>query len=365
MDAIDRLAEEVKKRQRRPNDVFIPLIIRRLVQTEEEALVILELPLPAEEIAKKLNIPKQKVDDIIQEKFEMGLIFPTRHGWQLGRSMLQFRETTCAMDPKFDAKVGKEFFALSKAWNDQEVYPDVNLKNMAGKTKATRCLPDWLAIKDNPDRIPEEYIPDILERSTRMEGGGTFAAVWCCCRRWNMKGNEQVCIQMGRSADFALKRGNGKKITLEEALQICGEQEKRGSVHFSVGNLKVIPSGVYGMICNCSRHSCAEIDAPMDKGLPAQVVTSPSRYRAFVDTDKCVSCQACVSRCQFGAITLKKYPGANKMKSWTDPDLCMGCGSCTLICPQGARSLRVVRGPEHIPDENDADMSFIIPNAST
>jgi NAD-dependent dihydropyrimidine dehydrogenase PreA subunit len=364
MDAIGRLGEEIKKRQRRPNDVFIPPIVRRLVQTEEEAKVILELPLPSEEIAKKLNVSKEKVDEIIQEKFKMGLIFPTRHGWQLGRSMLQFRETTCSMDPKFDAKVGKEFFELSKAWNDVEVYPDVNKKNISEKTKATRCLPDWLAIKDNPDRIPEEYLPDILERASKMEGTDIFAASWCCCRRWNMKGNEQVCIQIGRSADYAIRRGSGKKITLEQALEICADQEKKGSVHFSVGNMKTIPSGVYGMICNCTKGSCAEIDAPTSKGLPVQIVTSPSRYQAFVNVDKCVACQACVNRCQFGAITLKKYSSTDKAKSWTNPDLCMGCGSCTLICPQGARTLKVVREPNHIPDENDADMSFVIPNTS-
>jgi len=362
MDAIDKIGEELKKRLNRPDDVFLPLIVRNIVQTEEEAQVILELPKTAEEIAQKLNIPKEKVEEIIQEKFEMGLIFPTRHGWQLGRSLVQLRESTCAMDPKYVKKLGKRFLIIQKAWSDLEIYPDYLRKFMAQKIKSNRCIPDWLAIKDNPDRIPAESLPDILERASKLEGMSNIAAVWCACRRFNIKSDDQVCIQMGKAADYAIKRGNGKKLTVEEALKICTDEEKKGAAHLSVGNLKTVPVGIFWMVCNCRKDSCGDIVCPDQAGVPYTTITSPSRYRAFVDTDKCSSCQTCVARCSFNAAKMKQYTGIKKWKSWTDPDACMGCGSCTLTCPNSARTLKVVRGPEHIPDEANTDFEYSIPN---
>ena len=361
MSAIDALSEEIMKRLNRPNNTFIPLIVRRLVPTEEEAKVILELPQSSEEIANKLNISKDRVDEIIQEKFEMGIVYPTRHGWQLLRSWAQFRESTLGMEPKYDNKVGKEFFILQRAWNEIEEYPRMVQKYIELKVKAQRCIPDWQAIKDNPDRITAEYLPDILDRASKLEGMGNITAVNCPCKRMvgdEYKGNIKVCLQMGRSADYSLKRGTGKKLTVKEALQLLKEEEDRGAVHLSAGNIKNIPTGVFWMICNCYRDSCDMMDAALKAGLPVNTICAPSRYRAVVDIDKCKACQTCMERCNFSAIKLKQYPGIIEWKSWTDPDLCMGCGSCTLSCPTGARTLQVVRPSDFIPDESDLDFSF-------
>jgi len=360
LNAIDVLSEEIMKRLNRPNNVFIPLIVRRLVPTEEEARVILELPQPHEEIAKKLDISKDRVDEIIKEKFEMGLVYPTKHGWQLLRAWTQFREATLGMEPKYDSKVGKEFFLLQHAWNQLEEFPRMLQRYIGQKIKAQRCVPDWQAIQDNPDRIPAEYLPDILDRAAKLEGMGNITAVNCPCKRMvgDYKGNIKVCIQMGRSADYSLRRGTGKKLTVKEALQLLKEEEERGAVHISVGNIKNIPSGIFWMICNCYKGSCDMMDPALKAGLPVSTICAPSRYQAFVDPEKCKACQVCLERCNFGAIKMKQYPGMTKWKSWTDSEICMGCGSCTLPCPSGARTLRVVREPNFIPDQTDLDFSF-------
>lgn len=388
MSAIDTLSQEIMTRLNRPLDnTFIPLIVRRLVQTEEEAKLILELSMPPEEIAsilgtskeevnsdlrsydkplqieavaKKLNIPKKKVKDIIQQKFELGVVFPTRRGWQLLRSWLQFRESTLGMEPKHDQYVGKEYFELMQAWNDLEEYPRFVQRYLKFKAEnklpGSRCLPDWQAIKDNPDRIPDEYLPDILERASRLEGMSNLAFVNCPCARMvrglDYKKDEiKVCLQMGRSADYAIRRGTGKKVTVDEALQVFKEQEDRGTAHLSVGNVKTIPGGIFWMICNCFKGSCDVIDPYTQAGIAVASAISPSRYRAFVELDKCQGCQTCVERCMFGAAQMKLYPGESRWKAWIDPDLCMGCGSCTLTCPAGARTLKVVRPTDFIPDE--------------
>lgn len=361
MSAIDTLSEEIMRRLERPNNVFIPLIVRRLVPTEEEAKVILELPQSSEEIAKKLNISQERVEDIIKEKFEMGVVYPTRHGWQLLRAWTQFRESTLGMEPKYDDKVGKEFFSLQRAWNELDEYPRMAQRYIGQKVKAQRCIPDWQAIKDNPERIPDEYLPDIMERASKLEGMGNITAVNCPCKRMmgeDYKGNIKVCVQMGRSADYSLRRGTGKKLTVEEALQLFKEEEDQGTAHLSAGNIKSIPGGIFWMICNCYKGSCDMMDPALRAGLPVTTVCAPSRYQAFVDIEKCKACQKCVERCNFDAVKMKQYPGTTTWKSWTEPDICMGCGACTLTCPTGARTLQVVRPPDFIPDEADLDFSF-------
>ena len=163
---------------------------------------------------------------------------------------------------------------------------------------------------------------------------------------------------MGRSADYALKRGTGRKLTVEEALQLFKEEEDEGAAHLSTGNIKNIPGGIFWMICNCHRGSCDMMDPAINEGLSVRTVCAPSRYQAVVDANKCTACQKCVERCYFDAVKLKQYTGINKWKSWTDPDMCMGCGSCTLTCPTKARTLQVVRPPDFIPDEADLDFNF-------
>lgn len=278
------------------------------------------------------------------------------------------------MEPKYYDYVGKDFFDLHRAWNLLEEYPRMIKAWAEQEVKIQRCFPDWQAIKDNPDRIPEEYLPDILERASKLEGIGNLTFVNCPCKAMEPEAYQKVwdeaakkgwskdspgspadikdCFQMGRSADYSLRRGTGRNVTVEEALQVFKEEEERGAVHLSVGNVKIIPGGLFWMICNCYKSSCDVIDPALQAGLPvAATMCVPSRYRTFVDVDKCKGCQTCVERCFFGAAKMKQYPGETKWKAWVDPDICIGCGSCTLTCPALARTLKCVRPLDSIPDE--------------
>ena len=53
---------------------------------------------------------------------------------------------------------------------------------------------------------------------------------------------------------------------------------------------------------------------------------------AYVISDACVSCGACESQCQVGAIIM----GDGKFE--IDPDKCIDCGSCAGVCPTGSIS---------------------------
>ncbi|MGN0203315.1 MAG: ATP-binding protein [Coprococcus sp.] len=54
-------------------------------------------------------------------------------------------------------------------------------------------------------------------------------------------------------------------------------------------------------------------------------------FKAFIDTDKCVGCGACISACPAQAIIMK--PG---WISYVQEDKCIGCGKCAALCHKNA-----------------------------
>lgn len=64
--------------------------------------------------------------------------------------------------------------------------------------------------------------------------------------------------------------------------------------------------------------------------------------KAFIDSDLCSRCGACVDSCRFSSIISSEEPVII-------PYSCEGCGACTLVCPTGAiRIQTVVNGHMHV-----------------
>lgn len=62
------------------------------------------------------------------------------------------------------------------------------------------------------------------------------------------------------------------------------------------------------------------------------------RWKASVDTQRCVGCGTCASVCPMEAITIDE-------QARIDTESCIGCGRCVQECPEGALSLQPLQIP--------------------
>lgn len=76
-----------------------------------------------------------------------------------------------------------------------------------------------------------------------------------------------------------------------------------------------------------------DVDAPnlhlVVRGLPTPLVSDYyGMGKAVIDEDTCISCGICISKCRFGAISVKEAG-----KARVNPFACEGCGLCEALCP--------------------------------
>jgi ferredoxin len=145
-------------------------------------------------------------------------------------------------------------------------------------------------------------------------------------------------MQFGRAADYAIERGTGRKLNMQEAIDMLKAAEDEGLVHVG-SNAKSIGH----VICNCCEDCC--MNWPLDKSGAKVKFVLPSRFEAVVDAELCSSCETCLDRCSFDAFSME---GENET-ALVDPEICMGCGVCLVTCPEEALSLKEVRPEDFVP----------------
>ena len=89
----------------------------------------------------------------------------------------------------------------------------------------------------------------------------------------------------------------------------------------------------------------------LQKMLPHPLDFWTSSFRAEIDGSTCRSCGKCVSRCQVGAVTVRRVRGGARI----NPSRCIGCGLCVTTCPSHAIRLKR-RVPETVPPESEEEL---------
>ncbi len=349
----DAIYKELVIKHGWPKSKFLPLIFKKMV-TPEQAKIMLQLTAPLEEIVEKLGMDNTLVEKHLQELFEKGLVFPTKKGWRLNREVMALHDLTLSNTKYWNSYGGTEFADLWSAFEKLEWFPALADTFSGLEIPLGRIIPAWETIKDNPDMLPCEDTREIYRAAE------SIVVVPCPCRREHYdracKSPDEICIAFNRSAEYNLKRGVGRKLTLEEALALEQEARKHNLVSQST-NSTVIDS----VLCHCHSCCCESLSDMLRTGMLGK-----SRYLATVaDSERCTACQKCMEACQFEAVEMRKYPGITKWKAFINPDLCMGCGNCVIKCPKEKTIImELVRPPEHIVGMTESLEDFFVKTGS-
>lgn len=305
----------------------------RIIADNEEAKILLATPGTAEQLAEKMGMSVEEVEGKLDVLFHKGLIFkkntPEGTLYRFCRDFVQFHDASILWP-----EAPKEYHDLWKRYMNEE-WPDF--------AKMAAMLPKPFS-RIVPVNQPVEARSRILafdDVEEMIRGTGSIAVTNCTCRlvEGNCDRPLEVCLQIGKAADYTIERGSGRELNVEEALEIIRISEEAGLVHVTMNR-----ADDSHFICNCCDDCCMSFSLMTTKDIN---LCDPSRFLAVVDEEKCTGCGTCEETCYFGAVELVER--GDEEVSTIDAEKCMGCGLCQVSCPEEAISLKEVREPDFIP----------------
>jgi ferredoxin len=211
------------------------------------------------------------------------------------------------------------------------------LEYLGSARQQFRVIPIEQSVTPQNLPMPYEQIAHIVSQSP-----GPFAIFDCVCKKkYDMKGmpckvtdRREMCMAFGPLGESLLHSTTGREISKDEALALLRLNMEEGLV------MEVDNALQPEYVCSCCGCCCGVLHGWQALKRPTDIVET--NWRVKVDTEKCVGCGMCVSRCQMGAISLVDRQPAQKKQSKIlklNPLRCIGCGLCVPKCKVGALSM--------------------------
>ncbi len=323
--------------------------ILRLRFTEEEAQIGARLPMtpaPLETLARRLGQEPERLEAALERMAEKGLVLDFRTNgklfYMLAPTVIGFFEFTFMRLHK-ELPNKKLADLLSAYMFDDRTFSDNAFR---AETQIGRVIAHE---KTLPDDVRSEILP--YEQATEILKTAKLRAVGLCyCRHKAMHhGNPckkpmETCTTLNGSADWAIRRGFGREISAEEAIEIAALTRDNYMVHIA-DNVKNDVS----FICHCCGCCCGMLKAINVHGIQTAVHTS--NFLATVDDDKCKACARCVKACPVMAMEVVPLKfGTASVR--IDEELCLGCGACNVACKNNALSMKARAKRVFTPEDN-------------
>lgn len=295
-------------------------ILKKLL-TEEEAEMACKmtiLPETPEQVAARLGRDPQETADFLYRMSKKGLLMRYKAGGQTVYMAAMF------IVGIFEYQVNnldQELIDLVRQYAREALHRDM----IAPDTPQLRVVPVQESLDAALEIAPYDELRKILASQK------TIALADCICRK--MSGIEgkpcqaplESCFAFGPLGEYYIENGIGRRVTLEEALDVLKKNEEAGLVPSPANAQRV------GGMCSCCACCCELLKAIKLDAHPSRKVKS--NYFARVDADLCTGCEICVERCQMEAIAVNDDCAA------IDLNRCLGCGLCVTTCPTEALSL--------------------------
>lgn len=303
-------------------------ILKKLF-TEEEAEIACHLkPFPesSEQIAQRLGRDPKAASDLLYRMSRKGLIFRVKKGDIYQYMAIMF--VVGIMEYQVN-RMDRELCEMIDVYMQEKFAQEM----IRPQTPQLRVVPVQQSLADLMEIRPYDELRKIVESQK------TIAVADCICRKKSsLMGHPctkpmENCFAFGAMGEYYIENGMGRRIALEEALEILRKNEEAGLVPSPANAQRV------GGMCSCCGCCCGILKAIKLHNHPSSLVKS--NYFAQVDQDLCSGCETCIGRCQMEAVYMDD--------DWAAIDLkrCIGCGLCVTTCPTQALSLRPKSPKEH------------------
>ena len=293
-----------------------------------------------EKIAKKAKEPEDKVKEILEKLAKKGLVFT----W-FNKKVNAMMYTVPMLFPGLF-----EWFFASAANKDEleeatKIFAPLedSFISFASNYPISRVAPSIKPLEKTIEvgetvETGQSQVLAFEDVKKILEDSKNIAVMKCPCRIMHgIMGDScgkplDVCFNLNSNADYVVREGIGRKVTVEEGLEILKMAEKEGLVHV-VNNQSV----KHSFICNCCGCCCGFLGNANKFKLIDKMVAR-SNYRPSFIREKCTICKRCVKNCPTNAIFVSygNKEDLSDSKILIREEICIGCGVCAAVCPSDA-----------------------------
>src|SRR4030042_1323481 len=185
---------------------------------------------------------------------------------------------------------------------------------------SSRVIPLSISIETKKWILPKEQVVKLLKNVKFI------ALAKCDCRANYQRCDNpvEICLQFDDVGKKVVEEGQGREITIDEAVEVLNRADEYGLVHLSL----YMPDHKLFALCSCCECCCHDLQ--ILKLYNRNDIMVKADFISMTDKEKCIDCGDCVEKCSFDARLLTDV----EMKY--NPDKCYGCGLCVAVCSSDA-----------------------------